>query len=208
MQIAPSLGRPECFRDTALDHGPIFGSSVLALANRFKIKTGSKRAPLTLYSTWSSPAMRGVLEVLVGVVVLGLLSVPEAVGQESGSAPDSADAWHEDAWTQMVERNGLRIAYIYYPEADNEHDGVVLRLVNDKEVPLRYRFTLIFRAPGDEATVPVRGRLPPGEMRTGDDAGLFWIPFKENDRPIAEIGLRGLEVDPVQETSSLWSRET
>ena len=30
LQIDPGLGRPERFRDTALDHGPVFGSSVLA----------------------------------------------------------------------------------------------------------------------------------------------------------------------------------
>jgi hypothetical protein len=30
LQIDPDLGRPERFRDTGLDHGPIFGSSVLA----------------------------------------------------------------------------------------------------------------------------------------------------------------------------------
>lgn len=42
LQIAPNLDRPESARDTDLvDHGPIFGSSVFALADRFKIKTGS-----------------------------------------------------------------------------------------------------------------------------------------------------------------------
>jgi hypothetical protein len=140
--------------------------------------------------------------VLVGVLILALGSLQWAFGQPTGPPSDSSEAWHEDAWTSILQQDGLQISYIYYPDADNEHDGVVLRLVNDSQDSLRYAFTLIFRAPDAETSVSVQGRLAPGEMKTGDDAGLFWMPFQKSDRNIGEIGLRGLKIAPVRSGSS------
>ncbi|WP_103028814.1 hypothetical protein [Salinibacter altiplanensis] len=131
---------------------------------------------------------------IIGVLVLGLLPVSVGWAQKGGVAGDTSAAWHEDAWTPIVAQRGLRIAYIYYPRADTEHDGVVLRLINRNEVPVRYGFTLVFRAPTADTTVAVRGGLGPGAMKTGDDAGLFWVPFRGEDRSLGEIGLRGLSV--------------
>ncbi|MFB6098647.1 MAG: hypothetical protein ABEK84_05970 [Salinibacter sp.] len=93
----------------------------------------------------------------------------------------------------------MTIDYIYYPEADNVHDGIVLRLSNHGDVAVRYAFTLIFRAPEADTTAVVRGRLGAGEMKTGEPAGLFWIPFREEDRRLAEIGLRGLDIQPLHD---------
>lgn len=135
---------------------------------------------------------------LIGILVLAYGPLQRTLGQPTGAPPDSSEAWHEDAWTPILERDGLQISYLYYPEADNEHDGIVLRLVNTAEEPLRYAFTLVFRAPDAKTDVSVRGRLEPGEMRTGDDAGLFWMPFREADRSIGEIGLRGLKIGPAR----------
>lgn len=135
-------------------------------------------------------------------LVLALIAAPAAWGQIPEAARDSGKAWHENAWTRMIEQGGVRISYIYYTEADNEHDGVVLRLINDNDVAVRYAFTLIFRAPDADTSTVVRGRLAPGEMKTGDDAGLFWVPFRDGDRSIGEIGLRGLNIWPVRESSS------
>jgi hypothetical protein len=137
---------------------------------------------------------------LTGLVSLWLVAVPVARGQETNPARDSSTAWHEDAWTRIVARDGVRIDYIYYPEADNEHDGIVLRLINDTDTPVQYAFTLIFRAPEAETTATVRGRLDPGQMKTGDASGLFWMPFKGEDRTVGEIGLRGLEIWPARES--------
>lgn len=136
--------------------------------------------------------------ILIGALILALGSVQGAFGQPTGPPSDSSEAWHEDAWTTILQQDGLQISYIYYPEADNEHDGIVLRLVNDSQDSLHYAFTLIFRAPDAETRASVQGQLGPGEMRTGDDAGLFWMPFQEADRNIGEIGLRGLEITPVR----------
>jgi len=149
--------------------------------------------------------MRFLTGVLLGIAAAALGALQGSLGQPTESPRDSSKAWHEDAWTPILEENGLQISYIYYPEADNEHDGVVLRLMNDSSVPLRYAFTLIFRAPEAETTVPVRGRLAPGQMKTGEAAGLFWIPFKESGCTIGEIGLRGLDVDRIRQDASAGS---
>jgi hypothetical protein len=138
----------------------------------------------------------------LGVIGLGLLVGSGAWAQASEAPPDTSKPWHDDAWTNIVEQQGVRIDYIYYPEADNEHDGIVVRLINVRDVPVQYAFTLIFRAPAAETSAVVRGRLAPGQMKTGEDAGLFWVPFKEKDRSLAEIGLRGLRIRPVNHSRS------
>jgi hypothetical protein len=148
------------------------------------------------------------IRTLIGIVGVGLAFVPVAWGQAPETAPDTTDPWHDDAWTHIVEREGVRIAYIYYPDADNEHDGIVVRLTNDNDVPVRYAFTLIFRAPDAETTATVRGRLDAGQMKTGDKAGLYWTPFTGTDRSIGEIGLRGLEIWPAREPRSNGSGPT
>lgn len=142
------------------------------------------------------------IRVLIGMLAMVLGTVQGSLGQPTDPPRDSSGVWHEEAWTSILEENGLQISYIYYPNADNQHDGVVLRLVNNSSAPLRYGFTLIFRASEAETTVPVHGRLRPGRMKTGEAAGLFWIPFKESDRTIGEIGLRGLDVARVRPDSS------
>jgi hypothetical protein len=128
---------------------------------------------------------------LLLVAVLG--GQPVCAQDSTATAPDTARRWQETAWTRIVERDGLEISYIFYSEADNQNDGVVLRLRNRNDYPVRYAFTIIFRGPEAQVTAPVEGTLTPGEMRTGDESGLFWIPFK-NQRTIGELGLRDLRV--------------
>jgi len=139
---------------------------------------------------------------LLGMIGVGLLFGSIARAQAPDTPPDTSRPWHDDAWTNIVEQQGVRIDYIYYPEADNEHDGVVVRLTNTNDGAVRYAFTLIFRAPAAETSAVVRGRLEPGQMKTGDDASLFWVPFRQEDRSLAEIGLRGLRIRPVQNPRS------
>ena len=158
------------------------------------LQRGSERVPLSNALPFVITVIAMRIPSLVWVVVLGLVSWSPAAGQTPELGQDSSHAWHEDAWTRIVEQEGVRISYIYYPEADNEHDGIVLRLINENDVPVQYAFTLVFRAPEADTSVVVRGRLAPGEMKTGDDAGLFWVPFRGEDRSVGEIGLRGLDV--------------
>lgn len=120
------------------------------------------------------------------------------LGQDSSTtAPDTTEPWHEDAWTRIVQRDGLAISYIFYSEADNRNDGVVLRLRNENDYPVRYTFTVIFRGPEAEATAQVQGSLKPGEMQTGEKSGLYWVPF-EDRRAIGQLGVRGIEVTRVR----------
>jgi len=134
---------------------------------------------------------------VIGLLLLGSVSV--GLAQDPSVPSDTAAAWHEDAWIPITEQTGLQVSYIYYPDADNEHDGIVLRLINENEVAVRYAFTLVFRAPTADTSVAVRGRLGPGAMKTGDDAGLFWVPFRDEDRSLGEIGLRGLSVTRIRD---------
>jgi len=137
------------------------------------------------------------LRTLLGVLVLGVaLGAGPAAAQDSAAAPDTTRAWHDTAWNEIVTRNGLRISYIFYRKADNEEDGVVVRLDNQNEYPVRYRFTIIFRGPESRATDRVEGRIEAKRFKTGANDGLFWVPF-EGGR-IGEVGLRGIEVSPAR----------
>lgn len=101
--------------------------------------------------------------------------------------------WQDDAWNQIVAVRGVQIAYLYYAEADNINDGVVIRLSNDGDCPVRVSFTVVFRSSTREVAVDETYSLGPGERKTGTNDGLFWIPFQGGET-IAEVGLRGLRV--------------
>jgi hypothetical protein len=66
---------------------------------------------------------------------------------------------------------------------------------------VRYAFTVIFRGPEAEATAEVKGTLNAGEMKTGENDGLFWVPFRETGASVGEIGLRGVEIYRLPEAS-------
>lgn len=119
----------------------------------------------------------------------------------AGATPDSTEAWYEDAWTPIVERDGVQFSYIFYSNADNRNNGVVIRLRNENDMPVRYGFTVIFRGPKGEATAQAEGTLGPGETKTGEKDGLFWIPFRDG-RSIGEVGLRGIDVTAIPEVGS------
>ena len=116
---------------------------------------------------------------------------PEATSPEAG-------AWQEEAWNEIAVVRGVQFAYLYYIEADNVNDGVVVRLHNRSDCPATVDFDVIFRAAsrsgeGRERVVEESYRLAPGERKTGENDGLFYIPFPEGDS-IAEVGLRGVSV--------------
>lgn len=125
----------------------------------------------------------------------GLLALLWAV---PARAQSHAGDW---AWRPLLTHRGVVFSYLFYKEADNVHNGVVLKLANTNAYAVRYRFRMIFRAEGAEQEARVVGRLAPGEVRTGDAAGLFWIPFTDG-RQIAEIGLRGYRVTPERDDGS------
>lgn len=134
--------------------------------------------------------------IVVCVLVLGI--APVRAQDSSRTAPDSTEPWYEGAWTHIVTTDGVQFAYLFYSKADNENNGVVIRLRNENDTAVRYAFTIIFRGPEGEATARAEGRLGPGEMRTGEEDGLFWIPFTDGRR-VGEVGLRGIDVAPVSD---------
>ncbi|GIV59851.1 MAG: hypothetical protein KatS3mg043_0940 [Rhodothermaceae bacterium] len=127
----------------------------------------------------------GVMAFLAGFAVAGpLLAQPRTAGE-----------W---AWKPILMHEGVRFEYLFYPAADNFNNGVVVKLTNTNDHPVAYRFTIIFRAEGATHEEYVEGRLAAREIRTGDAAGLFWVPFRDG-RSIGEVGLRGFRVTPLPE---------
>lgn len=107
--------------------------------------------------------------------------------------------WTDEVWTPIIEHRGVSISYIFYSEADNANNGIVVRLVNENDHAVRYRFGIVFRTwAGAERIERVEGALQPHEMKTGDNDGLFWIPFVDG-RSIGEVGLRGYEIEALKE---------
>ena len=114
-------------------------------------------------------------------------SVPTTAAQQT------AGEW---AWRHVHEQDSVLVRYIFYTEADNENNGVVLRLDNRSSRPIRYRFTALFRSDEHRAEARVEGSLGPHATITGDAEGLFVIPFPDG-RPVTQIGLRGFHVERV-----------
>ncbi|MFB6247951.1 MAG: hypothetical protein ABEL97_05210 [Salinibacter sp.] len=142
----------------------------------------------------------------VWIALLGPGGPSPAWAQDSTRAPaDTTQPWYNTAWTPIVEKEGVRFGYIFYSKADNYNNGVVIRLHNQNDRPVRYAFTVIFRGPSGEATSRAEGRLAPGEMKTGETDGLFWIPFTDG-RAVGEVGLRGIEITPITGDSSATRR--
>ncbi len=106
------------------------------------------------------------------------------------------------AWKGLLQQDGLEFAYLFYSKADNTNNGIVLKLTNRNDYPVRYRFRVVFRTadlPDEESEVeiPVSGKIEGRSIRTGENAGLFFVPFKDGSS-ISEVGLRGYHVDPLE----------
>jgi hypothetical protein len=146
---------------------------------------------------------------VVGLIVIGLPSQAPYVGvterlQDTVACADTTDstgtgagetgpAWHDAAWNDIAVIDGVRFSYIYYAAADHVNDGVVVKLENRRQSAVNVAFTIIFRSPGAEVTDRFSTILRPGEMKTGENDGLYWIPFGRGES-IGEVGLRGVDV--------------
>lgn len=115
-----------------------------------------------------------------------------------GSAHAQERHWSDEAWTPIIKHQGVEFSYIFYSEADNTNNGVVVRLINENDHPVRYRFDIIFRTwNGEEHIERVNGTLQAHQMKTGENDGLFWIPFVDG-RTIGEVGLRDYDIEPIR----------
>ncbi len=118
-------------------------------------------------------------------VYAGLLSPSHAEAQ-----PRTAGEW---AWKPILLHEGVRFEYLFYRAADNANNGIVVKLTNHNAYPVRYYFKVVFRAGAAVRVEEVEGNLEAKEIKTGESAGLFWVPF-EDGRTIGEIGLRGFRI--------------
>ncbi len=127
-------------------------------------------------------------------ILLAVLAGRSAAAQSADTTAQERH-WSNQAWTTIIKHDGVDVSYIFYREADNVNNGVVVRLINRNTHPVRYAFKVVFRAgDGTEKVAQASGDLKPGEMETGESAGLYWIPFTDG-RSIGEIGLRGIRVE-------------
>ena len=105
-------------------------------------------------------------------------------------AQQTATDW---AWQPLLTHEGVVFTYLFYREADNTNNGVVIKIANTNDYPVAYRFKVVFRAEDAVKVEAVEGQLNAREVVTGDTAGLFWVPFTDG-RTISEIGLRGFKI--------------
>lgn len=124
------------------------------------------------------------------LLVIALLVV--AVLPATALAQERSGEW---AWSPILEYEGVTFSYILYPQQDGRSDSIVIRIENDNDHPVTYRFEMVFRSSeGQEEIEEIEGVLAAGEMTTGDAEGLYWSPFSRGER-IIEIGLRGYRID-------------
>jgi hypothetical protein len=105
-------------------------------------------------------------------------------------AQETSSDW---AWNSILKQEGVEFLYIFYREADAHSDGVVLKIVNWNDYPVEYRFTAVFRSESTEHEEKVRGQIGAKTFVTGDEEGLFFVPFKEG-KSIGELGIRAYRV--------------
>lgn len=113
----------------------------------------------------------------------------------SGIRPASAQATSSDwAWKPVITVDSVAVSYVFYSEADNKNNGVVLKIANFRDVDVRYDMTVVMRGPRSETTIReiterAEGTVGAQSFITGDEAGLFFVPFTDGT-PIGELGLR------------------
>lgn len=127
----------------------------------------------------------------MGLILLGTLGI-------CTSANAQASFGGADAWKPLLTHDGVTFKYLFYREANNVNNGVVILLTNTNEYAIDYRFKVVFRSGTDQHIEEVSGSLKAGESKTGDRDGLFWIPFRD-EREISEVGLRGYKIIPKTE---------
>lgn len=144
-----------------------------------------------------------VTAISIGLLLTMLGGAAHAQGEAAREETSQEQRrWSDEVWTPIVTHEGVRFSYIFYSEADNTNNGVVVRLDNENDYPVRYRFRMVFRSgQGDEHIEPVEGTLRAHQVKTGDNDGLFWIPFVDG-RSVGEVGLRGYHITPLGSSES------
>lgn len=101
------------------------------------------------------------------------------------------------AWKPVIASDGVLIEYIFFAETQGVQESVVMKIVNNNNYTVHYRFTVILRSPESVFEKDVEGSIEAQSLLTGDGEGLFWAPF-EGTESIGEIGIRGLKLEREQ----------
>jgi len=125
-------------------------------------------------------------------LALASLTPGPALSQDVRQVTTTSD-W---AWRPVIDQDGVEVEYIFYAEKESVDDGVVIKLVNNNDHDVAYRFTVIIKSPNSSFEREVEGVVKAKSLVTGDDAGLYWVPFR-NGESIGELGLRGLKLERI-----------
>ncbi len=115
--------------------------------------------------------------------------------RNAGAQAKTSTDW---AWKPLLQHKGVEFSFLFYSEADNANNGVVIKLANTNNYPVVYHFKVVFRSDEKTHVEAVNGFLREGEVKTGSSAGLFWIPFTDGCT-ISEVELRGYKVSRLTE---------
>jgi len=119
------------------------------------------------------------------LILSGLVGVDAARSQDVKPVTTSSD-W---AWRPVLNQEGIEVEYIFYAEKEGVDDGVVMKLVNNNDYDVRYSFTVVIRSLESVFEKKVNGLVKARTLITGDEAGLYWVPFSGGES-IGELGIR------------------
>lgn len=131
---------------------------------------------------WLQPCAICFLSILI---LSGLAGVDRIRAQDVKPVTTSSD-W---AWKPVLNLDGIEVEYIFYAEKESVDDGVVMKLVNNNDYDVRYSFTVVIRSEDSVFEKKVTGVVKARTLITGDEAGLYWVPFKGGES-IGELGIR------------------
>ncbi len=93
------------------------------------------------------------------------------------------------AWRPVLIQDGIEVEYIFYAEKESVDDGVVMKVVNNNDYDMSYSFTVVIRSVESVFEKRVSGVVKARTLITGDEAGLYWVPFSGGES-IGELGIR------------------
>ena len=96
-------------------------------------------------------------------------------------------------WTQLAEKKGINISFIFYSKANNVKNGIVLKIKNNNEFDAVFNFTLIFKSGGNLKEEFVYNEIKAKQTKAGSNDGLFFLPFDEKTT-ITHLGIKNFKV--------------
>ncbi len=98
-----------------------------------------------------------------------------------------------DPWQELASYKGLHISFLFYKKANDTYNGIVLKLQNKNEHKIFYQFELVFQSDKKEKKELLEGYLNSGEIITGSNNNLFFLPFKDSTT-ISHVGLQKIKI--------------